>query len=164
MPRKIRTTPGKKPYFNWTTIVQNSPLLSLFGSSGSYFRFKVGTSYHIIYLNGVNIGKDSIEDRLDHARCMRERDNHFFVLTDLSVHGVNKKARKKGGYYLHDFSPVLENGACTGKYKANRLYIPLKATSKLGIERLPFKDKFWRITDYFYYGVDYQGVEDGNTS
>ena len=99
--------PSSRIHFNWKTILPTG-LRGFVNRKNTILQFNCGGNDYQIKLKGVRINKSITYLPMPHARLMRERNDRFFMLVDLSAHGVGSN-RKNGGYYLFAFERNLED-------------------------------------------------------
>jgi len=138
--------PSMRANYNWTSKVKKK-ILGLFGTNGTELTYKCGHSWHTIFLKGVHVPKLEVNVELNTARLMRKRGNIFYFFVDLSVHGVTKTDRKRGGYVLYIIN--MDGGVLTSGTR----HYSIEQVNSVGCEGLEFYNVFWKVLKHLYYNV-----------
>lgn len=141
--------PSMRASHAWTSKFSGG-ILNKIGIGSTSIRFRCGGNYHDIKIKGVHVDKKQHSIEMDNARLMRQAGDNFFFLVDLSTHGVNKSARKRGGYMLCTFTRANNNA---NKWIQEEYYYSKEETKPFGIHNVGIAHKAWRIVRYCYYGL-----------
>lgn len=143
---KVGKTPTDRNHFEWTARSKKK----LLGGS-TLFTFSCKGVNSDVILTGVHIDKNETNIVMDKARFMRKRGDNFYLIADLGTHGVNKLARKRGGYYLYAIKRNKQYPSC---WDVKRYFYSYRKAREAGVHQdLQMHNVYWRVMRYCYYGM-----------